>query len=128
MKTASDIAESLRRIVERPTGGVTGLVDDLLIVRRDHGLQLDWQADRCRVRSRSGDWEELADVSLRKSVFRAVLARVAALCNERIPNSVSPYCGQGELAVGAEPATVFRVTFANAPDDQRLELRPVMSS
>lgn len=125
MKTTSEIAETFRRLSERPTGGVIGLVDDLLAACRDSGLELDWQADRCRVRPRGGDWEDVTDISLRKSVFRAILARIAVLCNERNPNSVSPYGGQGELTVGADPATIFRVTFANTPDDQRLELRPV---
>jgi len=98
------------------------LVDDLLAVCLEHGLQLDWQADRCRVRSFGGGWEESIDVPLRKSVFRAILARVATLCNERIPNSVSPYGGQGELSVGANRPAVFRVTFANTPTEQKLEL------
>src|SRR5208282_5382429 len=62
---------------------------------------------------------------LRKSVFRAILARVAVLCNERSPNSVSPYGGQGEVSVGADPAMTFRVEFANTPDEQRLELTRV---
>ena len=37
------------------------------------------------------------DVPLQKSVVRAALARVAVLCNERIPGSVSPFGGQGRL-------------------------------
>jgi hypothetical protein len=122
MSTPSRYAEMLRRILVHPTRGVAGLVDDLLAVCREHGLQLDWQADRCRVRSSGSDWEELLDVPLRKSVFRAVLARIAALCNERTPQSVSPYGGQGHLAVGTNPLAVFRVTFANTPAAQQLEL------
>ena len=66
----------------------------------------------------------MGDVPLRKSALRAILARVAALCNERTPNSVSPYGGQGELSVGANPAVVFRVRFANTLAEQRLELMP----
>jgi hypothetical protein len=99
------------------------LVEDLLAVCLEHGLQLDWQADRCRVRPPGGDWEELMGVPLRKSVFRAILARVAALCNEQAPHSVSPYGGQGELSVGASPTAVFHVAFVNTPEAQKLELR-----
>src|SRR5438105_707801 len=105
MSTPSQVSAVFRRILLQPDRGVTGLVDDLLTVCREHGLQLDWQADRCRVRSIGGDWEELVDVLLRKSVFRAILARVAVLCNERTPNSVSPYGGQGKLSIGADPRT-----------------------
>lgn len=127
MNTASEISGVLCRALVHPTRGVIGLVDDLLAMCREQGLQLDWQAHRCRVRSCGGDWEELLDVPLmdnprRKSVFRAILARVAALCNEQTPNSVSPYGGQGELTLGGIPPAVVRVTFANTPEEQKLEL------
>jgi len=122
MSTASGFSEKLRRALLQPTRGVAGLVDDLLALCGQHGLQLDWRADRFRVRPLRGDWEELIDIPLRKSVFRAILARVAALCNQQTPNSVSPYGGQGELSAGANPPTVFRVTFANTPAEQKLEL------
>jgi hypothetical protein len=122
MSTASPVSAVLRRVLENPAGGVTGLVDALLSVCREHDLQLDWQAGRCRIRPAGGMWEEVADVPLRKSVFRAILARIAALCNERTPNSASPYGGQGELAVGPEPTAVLKIAFANTPAEQRLEL------
>jgi len=123
MSSASPAAEAVRQVLTHPTGGVVGLVDDLLTVCREHQLQLDWQAARCRVRSAGSDREEFLEVSLRKSVFRMILARVAALCNERIPNSVSPYGGRGELSVGPQPLARFRVLFANTPDEQKLELK-----
>jgi hypothetical protein len=122
MSTPSQVSAVFRRILLQPDRGVTGLVDDLLMVCREHGLQLDWQMDRCRVRSIGGEWEELVDVLLRKSIFRAILARIAVLCNERTPNSVSPYGGQGELSFGADPRTVFKVIFTNTPAEQKIEL------
>lgn len=122
MSTSSHFSDLLCHILLHPTGGVAGLVDDLLTVCREHDLQLDWQGDRCRVRPSKADREELIDVPLRTSVFRAILARVAALCNERTPNSVSPYGGQGELSAGANPPTVFRVTFTNTTAEQQLRL------
>lgn len=125
MDTASPLAEDFRSVIEQPTHGVVGLVDDLLRLCQERGLRLDWQADACRVRPLAGGREEVLENPLRKSVFRAVLARVAALCNERAPNSVSPYGGQAELAVGANPATIFQVNFTNTPGEQRLELTPV---
>src|SRR5205085_3750383 len=99
-----------RRVLLQPRGGVVGLVDDLLLVCQERGLEVDWQADRCCVRSFSGESEDLIEVVLRKSVFRAILARVAALCNERHPGSLSPYGGQGELSMKSSPEVVFRVT------------------
>jgi hypothetical protein len=114
--------EQLRRALTTPSRGVLGLVDDLLAVSREQDIRLDWQTDHCRVRFRGDGPEELIEVPLRKSVVRAALARIAVLCNERNPNSVSPYGGQGELSVGTDPVTVFRVAFANTPDEQTLEL------
>lgn len=125
MSITSPLPTVLRTALTHPTRGIAGVVDDLLAACRESGLQLDWQTDRCRVRSGGGDAEELVDVPLRRSVFRAILARVAALCNERSPNSVSPYGGQTELSLGANPARVVRVTFTNTPDEQRLELSQV---
>jgi hypothetical protein len=122
MNTTSPVSGRLHRVLLQPSHGIAGLVDDLLGLCREHGLQLDWQADRCRVRCGAGDWEELVDLPLRKSVFWAILARLAALCNERMPNSVSPYGGQGELSFGADPPALFRVRFANTPAEQKLEL------
>jgi hypothetical protein len=92
---------------------------------REHRLQIDWQVDCCHVRPLAGGSEEVIHGPLRKSLLRAVLARVAVLCNERSPNSVSPFGGQGELTEGANPGTVFRVVFTNTPGEQRLELTPI---
>ncbi len=122
MNTASHISGVIHRILKQPTRGVVGLVDDLLALCNEQRLQLEWQTDRCRIRSNEGDWEELIDLPLRKSVFRSILARFAVLCNEFHPDSVSPYGGQGELSVGTNPSAVFLVVFTNTPTEQRLEL------
>ncbi len=122
MSTASSLSDVVRRVIEHPTGGVIGLVDELLAVCPEHGLQLDWQAGRCRVRPLGSNGVDQFDVPLRKSVFRAILARVAALCNEQDPSSASPYGGQSRLSVGANPPSVFRVTITNTSAEQRLEV------
>jgi [acyl-carrier-protein] S-malonyltransferase len=122
MNTTAQLPGILRGVLTQPTGGIVGLVDDLLVICSEHGLQLDWQADCCRFRSFWGDWDVLPDVALPKSVFRAILARLAVLCNERNPNSVSPYGGEGELSVGENPRATFRFTFVNTAAAQKLEL------
>src|SRR5438876_349343 len=104
MNTASSWSGTLRGILTQPKRGVVGLVDDLLALCREHRLELDWKTDRCRVYSRAGDWHELTDVVLRKSVFRAILARIAVLCNNSPASTTSPYGGQGEITVGRNPA------------------------
>jgi hypothetical protein len=125
MNTPSQVQVTLRDAVNNPTRGVVGLVDDLLKVCQEHGLQVDWRAELWRVRPLAGGPDEVIDQPPRKSVFRAVLARVAALCNERRPNSVSPYGGRGILSIGPDEATVFQVSFANTPDEQWLNMRPI---
>jgi len=127
MNNPSTSAELLRHVLTTPTRGVLGLVDDLLAAAREHGLQLDWKADRCRVRFRDGVSPGSIEVPLRKSVVRAALARVAVLCNQSKPNSVSPYGGKGELLVGTDPAAAMRITFVNTPEEKSLELTPPRS-
>jgi hypothetical protein len=122
MNATSPHISALRSVFEHSRDGVVGMVDDLLNACQEHGLQLEWTPEHCRVRSNGGDWEELAEVPLRESVFRAILARVAVLCNERKLNSVSPYGGRGELSIGVKPTTIFKVAFANTAEEQKLEL------
>jgi hypothetical protein len=107
-----------------PSGGLVGLVDDLLILCRQHGMQLDWHRDRCRVRFSDREGEELIALPRGKSTFRAILARVAVLCNERKTDSVSPYGGEGEVSLPSDPSLVVKVAFTNTSSEQRLELLP----
>lgn len=127
MITTSRASDEIRRILQNPTGGFVGLIDDVLTLCVARGLQVDWQSDRCRVRTGEGDWEEVSDVSLRKSVFRAILARVATLCNEFAPDSVSPYGGTGQLVLPSHPGMVVRVELVNTPDAQGLRIATVQN-
>ncbi|HBI44235.1 MAG TPA: hypothetical protein DDY78_15490 [Planctomycetales bacterium] len=122
MNTTSKLTEAFRAAIEHPTRGVVGIVDDLLRLCPEQGLRLDWQADDCLIHCRTGDSEEAIDLPIRKSVFRAILARIAVLCNEQRPNSVSPYGGEGELSQSANPLVQFQVSFTNTPAEQTLEL------
>jgi hypothetical protein len=124
MSDPSALASNLTRALTTPTNGVLGLVDDLLSAARDHDLRLRWQAGQCEISAPKAVPPVRVEVPLPKSVVRAALARVAALCNERVPNSVTPYRGRGEVAVGASPAAAIHVRFVNTPDEQSLELSP----
>ncbi len=122
MNATSQLTEVIRRVFERPERGVVGRVDDLLRLYPGQGLRIEWHGDRRQLSCPANGSGQALAVPLRKSAFRALLARVAVLCNERAPNSVSPYGGQGELSAGANPPAVFRVSFANTPAEQKLEL------
>lgn len=117
----------------RPTHrGVVGLVDDLLGLCGNYQLQISFRDGQCSVRRLGADDQESMDIPVPKSVFRAALARIAAICNEQHLESVTPYRGEGNIAVLppvsscsqklVAPATCH-VSFANTPSDQHLEMR-----
>ena len=119
--------------------GVVGVVDELLNVCRAHALRLEWADGTCLVRPlrskfnlfrRLFAWHpdaaslRLFSAPMPKSVFRAILARLAALCNEHAPGSVSPYGGRGEVVIEGDEPAAFAVVFTNTPNEQRAEVRP----
>jgi hypothetical protein len=128
MSTPSPLFELLRQSLLAPSRGVIGLVDNLLTVCREQDLQLDWHNDRCHVRSPGEHPEELLNVPFRKWIFRAILARIAVVCNEQVSDAVSPYGGQAEIRLGAKPTGVFRVAFTNTPGEQHLTITRLAGS
>lgn len=122
MNTTSATAGLLQNIIEHPTRGVVGIVDDMLRLCHEHGLDLHWQLDRCRIRSAGNGAEEVVEKPLGKSAFRALLARVAALCNERGVKPFSPYGGQCDLLLGEDAGAALHISFANTPEQQWLKV------
>jgi hypothetical protein len=123
MNSASQLSEQLTRVFNPSPSGVVGLVDDLLRLCPEPGLQFEWQDDRCHVYAIGDRVHEVTKLPLSRSVFRAILARIAVLCNETVPNSASPYGGSGEVSLCTEPPTFLAAAFTNTPDEQRLELK-----
>jgi hypothetical protein len=121
MTGAGALADRVREAFRPTPRGVVGLVDDLVRIGREHPLRLDYAGGVCRVRV-GGEGEFHLPVP--KSVFRAALARVAALCNEQSPDAVTPYGGAGELPGGGDGAAL-RVTFTNTPAELGVDLEPV---
>jgi hypothetical protein len=122
MKTATALAEALAKAFDPPASGFVGIVDNLLQLCRGGDLELAWRSNACHIRIRQGTVEETLDLPLRKAVFRAMLARIAALCNQRQPGCVSPYGGQGEIHLGPGPLAVFSAHFVNTAAEQTLRL------
>ncbi len=125
MKRLSPFPERLRNTFEPAERGVIGVVDNQLDLCAEQGLRLDWQDDRCRVFPLGAGSHETTELPLPKSVFRAIVARTATLCNERAAHSVSLYGGEGELSVGTASPTRFRVALTNTPSTQTLEIRHI---
>lgn len=122
MNNPTSLPDRLARAFSTPTGGVLGLVDELLAASQEQSIHIGWQAGRCHILFPGAEPPMQIEVPVPKSVVRAVLARIAALCNERVPHSVSPYQGAGEVAL--DPMHVIQVKFVNTPDELTLELSP----
>ena len=129
MIESTPFARRVRQAFSPTPRGVVGLVDDLLVLCRTHQLRVVFRDSRCQIRRLGADPKDSLDLPVPKSVFRAVLARVAVLCNEHSPDSVMPYRGEGEVAVPRSPAqgpaasSTCYAAFTNTLSDQRLELR-----
>jgi small subunit ribosomal protein S1 len=121
------LTASLRQAFDSPEGAVLGLVDELIRLCPAEGLRLDWHADECSVWLNGRGREPELRIPFRKAVFRAVLARVFALCDERTPGPASPYGGEGEFEFGPQRDR-FHAQFVNTPDEQFLDLRRVSSN
>ena len=74
MSDPSPFPEVIRQVFRPTERGLVGLVNDLLGLCQEVGLELDWRAGQCRVRSIGVEPEEYVEVQLPKSVFRAILA------------------------------------------------------
>jgi len=111
---------------------VVGMFDALLSLCRDQSLELNCRADNWSVRCSGGAWEDVPRrLASQSRPFEPSLARAAAMCNERDPNSVFALRrGQGDLAFDGRSSPMVRVVFVNTPDEQRiafLQLHPKRS-
>ena len=123
MTASQTVQEGLRRAFAPTQRGIVGLTDQMLAACVGSDVEFERFGHRCVCRwTLNGNTEE-AGVPLPPAAFRTILARIAVLCNERIPDSVTPYGGKGLLAVTGHPATVFQVGFFNTPEKQQLKLK-----
>lgn len=123
MKTVSGLADAVFRAFEPPETGFVGIADNLLRLCLGASVEITWGQNACRVSLRQGAAEEVVGVPLRKSVFRAVLARIAVLCNQRRADSVSPYGGCGEIILDSGPVVSVRFENTSAVQSLGLALR-----
>ncbi len=125
MKTTVSAAEAVKHVLTSSTRSVVELVDDLLALCHSGRVHFQFESGRCFVARDCDSKSEEFNVPLSKSQFRAVLARIAVLCNEASSTSVSPYGGQEIIRLADNQRRAVRVTFANTPDSQSLDIRPV---
>lgn len=115
MSAVGNIVERLQIAFTPASGGVVGVVDELLSLCHEDGLRLDWRSDKCHMQMLGAEPREAIDVPMPIAVFRTILARVAAMYNEGNPDSVSPYCGQGKLIARTAGLTSFHGSLTNTP-------------
>ncbi|MBI1832945.1 MAG: DUF2934 domain-containing protein [Planctomycetes bacterium] len=126
MSVSSPYLAALRKAVEAPSNGFVSIVDDVLALCRQHALQLEWRDNKCRVRSHERD--DVIEFSLRKSGFRAMLARIASLCDEQAPGTFEPYGGSGALSSASDSNGMLGVAWMNTPDHQWLVIVPAAAT
>jgi hypothetical protein len=125
MNRPATLPARLEHALARPELGVVGLVDELMATARQQEIRLDWREGRCQVVLLGTGTPDRIEVVLPKSVIRAALARLAALCNEKDSDSVSPYGGRGEVIIEGDAPVAIRVKFVNTAESQSLELEPI---
>jgi hypothetical protein len=122
MKDSRSLLDHLESALANPDRGIVGFVDELVAASREQDLRFGWQDGCCYMTFPGCESSDRIDVPLRKSVVRAALARIAALCNERNPGSVSPYGGQGEITIDSDPSRTIHANFVNTQGTVSLEL------
>ncbi len=125
MIPSGTVYDRLQRAFRPTQRGVVGLTEQLLGACVGGDVEFERVGDRCVYRWTEGGHTQEAPVPFSPAAFRTILARVATLCNERSPGSVSPYGGEGKLVVGTAEAFV---KFVNTAHAQKLEVKSDASS
>lgn len=128
MKTTTTSLAEVNPSALKTSGGVVIFVDMLLKTCCAYRLSCNWDSTSYRIEAAGGATLEESKSPLRKSHFRAVLARIAALLSEQLPESASPYGGAGTLLLetdeSAQHENGLYIEFVNTPDEQRLHVCP----
>ncbi len=125
MTRSQTVEDCLRRAFEPARRGVVGLTEQLLEAFAGGDVEFERVGDRCVCRWDADGGTQETTVPLPPAAFRTILARIAMLCIERSPNSVTPYRGESLLTVDGGTTKVVRVAFVNTPEKQQLNLKSV---
>lgn len=97
--------------------------DEFMQLCAIHELHLRLEPSQCVVESCGGKESiDMIENSMRRSQFRAVLARIAAICSEGSNSIMTPYGGDWEVSYGGDQNRRIRVSIQNTPDAQFVEL------
>ena len=113
----------------KPRGnGFFDLVDDILAYVVENRARIVWVRELVTEFPLDGGTSRSLGFAYRNSVARAVIARLAALCEVAIGNPFHPYRGEGSFTDPRWPHVRFFVEFSNSSAELCLELTPVFSS
>ena len=110
--------------------GVLDLIDDLLERLVESRLRLFWVPGIVTEISLDGGESQTFELAYRNSIFRLIMARMAALIEDtEKQDPIFPYRGTGSFTDPRWPHVRFHVDFVNTKTaDQHLELTPVFAS
>jgi hypothetical protein len=123
MNSSQSVETSLKLAFSPTDHGIAGLTEQLLKVCAYADVTFERIGDICVCRWAEDSENHEIQAPWAPAAFRSILARIAALCNEHSPNSVTPYGGDGIVAVDGPPAMSMQVSFVNTADEQHLKLR-----
>jgi hypothetical protein len=123
MTFLTPIAQRLEAKFATPTErGIIGLVNDVLLLCAEHGVEFECDGERCTLHSRQDASEESCPLTFNRSILRAGLAYISALCKKQSPTS--PYGGQGTIVIANEPQKSLEIVFVNTSSEQSLRITP----
>lgn len=125
MISSASISDRVRQAFTPTSLGIVGLTDQMLGACAGGDVVFERVGDCCVYHWTVEDDTQDGLVPIPPAAFRTILARIAVLCNERRPNSVTPYRGEGLLTVPGQPSDLLHVRFTNTPEQQQLAVKGV---
>ena len=125
-RTQMNITKTLKELLNAGANCEVDVVkfsDELMQLCAEHELRLRLEPSQCVVESSGG--KESIDVienPMRRSQFRAVLARIGAICSECSNRIMTPYGGDWEVSYSGDQSRRIRVSLHNTPNAQFVEL------
>jgi hypothetical protein len=126
--TKSTLKAILNGTQKPPENGLVGFVDEVLEFCRSGPFRFYWKPQLVTVENLSDGVRETYPVTIRNSVMRAVVARLATLASRGRKEAINPYGGHGEIRDEQHPEVYFQIDFMNTEDEQHLEVVPVQST
>ena len=122
MIRAASLTETLLELLTAPrAGGVLALADELVNYCLGHQVSLTITTGNCVVVDAHNQQKEVVPITLSKVMFRALIARFAALCSSA--KTMTPYGGTGQIEL-PDHSLILKVALKNTIDHQWLELVP----